>query len=102
MAIRGLLRTSDTPRHPPRMAPRRIPGRIQRPTNRNRRTPAREGPEMNEAIGKYIADSRRRNFYSQRHLADRMNEQFGHNWHQTVISKIENDERQLKADELFH
>src|SRR5690625_4287891 len=46
MAIRRLLRTSNTPRHLPRLAPRRIPGRIQRPTNRNRRTPTREGPEM--------------------------------------------------------
>ena len=57
---------------------------------------------LNHAFGKYVADSRRRNFYSQRHLANRMNDQFGHNWHQTVISKIENGERHLTAEELFH
>ena len=53
-------------------------------------------------FGKYVADSRRRAFYSQQVLADRMNNQFGHNWHQTVISKIENGERHLTAEELFH
>lgn len=57
---------------------------------------------LNQALGKYVADSRRRSFYSQQVLADRMNEQFGHNWHQTVISKIENGERHLTAEELFH
>src|SRR5699024_2279221 len=44
--IPGLLRRSNTPRHPPRMAPRRIPRRILRPANRNRRTTTRKGPEM--------------------------------------------------------
>src|SRR5699024_2275074 len=43
--IPGLLRRSNTPRHLPRLAPRRIPGRIQRPTNRIRRTPPRERPK---------------------------------------------------------
>lgn len=57
---------------------------------------------MNEIFGKYVADSRRRNFLSQRALADRMNDQFGHNWHQTVVSKIEAGERELTATELFH
>lgn len=57
---------------------------------------------LNHALGKYIAGSRRRAFYSQQALADRMNNQFGHNWHQTVISKIENGERHITAEELFH
>ena len=57
---------------------------------------------LNHALGKYVADSRRRAFYSQQALADRMNNQFGHNWHQTVISKIENGERHITAEELFH
>lgn len=57
---------------------------------------------LNHVLGKYVADSRRRNFYSQQALADRMNEQFGHNWHQTVISKIESGERHITAEELFH
>src|SRR5699024_2961832 len=46
MAVRGLLRTSNTPRQLSRLAPRRIPRRIPRATNRNRRTPTRKGPEM--------------------------------------------------------
>lgn len=57
---------------------------------------------LSQTFGKYVADSRRRNFLSQQALADRMNEQFGHNWHQTVVGKIENGTRELKAEELFH
>lgn len=57
---------------------------------------------LNQILGKYVTDSRRRNFLSQQALADRMNNQFGYNWHQTVISKIENGEREITAKELFH
>src|SRR5690625_7348919 len=49
MAVRGLLRTSNTPRQLSRMAPRRIPRRIPRATNRNRRTPTRERAEMTDS-----------------------------------------------------
>ena len=66
-------------------------------------TPERDQKDrLSQTLGKYVADSRRRNFLTQRVLADRMNEQFGHNWHQTVVGKIENGTRELKAEELFH
>src|SRR5699024_1535139 len=57
---------------------------------------------LNQTLGKYVADSRRRNLLSQQALANRMNNQFGHNWHQTVISKIENGERHITPEDLCH
>src|SRR5690625_3322206 len=76
--------------------------RHQREHRTNQGATMSDRESLNHAFGKYVADSRRRNFYSQRHLADRMNDQFGYAWHQTVVSKIENGERHLTAEELFH
>ena len=80
---------------------------FQPPTEEPAETQAQDASDatvtpLNQTLGKYVADSRRRNLLSQQALADRMNEQFGHNWHQTVISKIENGERHITAEELFH
>src|SRR5699024_9116404 len=46
MALRRLLRQSNTPPQLPRLGRRRLHRRILWRTNRNRRTPPRKGPEM--------------------------------------------------------
>lgn len=53
-------------------------------------------------FGAYVKKNREYLNYTQAELANTMNERFGHRWHQTVVGKIENGTRDLKASELCH